>query len=437
MNGARVATETRSHGNGTGPVRRSRSRERLLAAVALGAVAVALVSIGVDGWLSALNPPTPQSTAGSMSIMLALVVYVAVGGFLAYRLPTNVVGWAILTVGFFGCTNPLAMDYARYGLMTNPGSLPWASFWAWYASWSFELVFSAPILLILFYPDGALLSRRWRVLVYLIALLAVGSAFPYMFGPRLELGQGGWNLHVPNPVGIPGSGALMHVLEGVTGMALLPVVILAVAHLFIRYRRARQVQRLQVKWFLYSCVVAVAVLFIGTPIPAIGDVTFGIGLAVFPIAVAVAILRYRLYDIDRIISRTVTYALVLAVVIGAYLVVVLAFSTLSPLGGDSPVVVAVSTLVAAACFRPLLTRLRDRIDRRFNRARYDAARTLEGFSQRLSSEVELSTLTHDLLAVVGATIQPRRLSLWLRDERAGGAASQYPMNRNDSRTVAG
>lgn len=396
------------------------SRERLLSRVAVGAAVTALVSVGVDSWLGSLNPPTPQSAAGSASIVFALVVYTVVGGFLAYRLPTNVVGWAILAVGFFGCTNPLAMDYARYGLMTAPGSLPWASFWAWYASWSFEFVFLAPMVLILFYPDGVLLSRRWRVVVYLLAVLGAANVFPYMFGPRLELGQSGWNLHVPNPVGIPGTGPLMHILLGVAGAAILPVLLAAVAHLFIRYRRAHQVQRLQVKWFLYSCVVAVVILFVGTPLPAVSDISFGIGLAVFPIAVAVAVQRYRLYDIDRIISRSVAYVLVLGVLVGSYLLVVLALSTLSPLSQDSPAVVAVSTLLVAALFRPLLVRVRRVVDRRFNRARYDAARTLENFARQLSSEVDLTSLEGRLTAVVARTMQPARVSLWLLPQADAG-----------------
>jgi hypothetical protein len=146
----------------------------------------------------------------------------------------------------------------------------------------------------------------------------------------------------------------------------------------------------------------------------LGDVSFGLGLTVLPVSIAVAIQRYRLYDIDRIISRTLVYTLVVGLLLGAFLLLVLVLSTLSYLAGDSPAVVAISTLLSAALFRPLLLRVRSVIDRRFNRARYDAVKTLESFSQRLRSEVDIESLTRDLTRVVAQTMQPAAVSLWLR-----------------------
>ena len=241
--------------------------DRLLARLGVGAAGLALVSLALAMWLSELNPPTGQSTAGGSAIGFAMVVYMAVGGFLVYRRPRHLVGWLILSVGFFGGTNVLATEYARYGLLTAPGSLPWASFWAWYGAWSFQPVTAAPAFLLILYPDGRPPSRRWRPLAWLLAAALLVTVAAYALEPQLELGQRSWNIRYPNPVGIAGSEHLMGSLNAVGSIAGLAGFLAALACVFARYRRGGTTERLQLKWFAYSAVAAIAVIFALESVP--------------------------------------------------------------------------------------------------------------------------------------------------------------------------
>jgi hypothetical protein len=391
------------------------SWDRLLSAAGIAVMAIALVSFGLAVWLHTLNPPTGQSAVGGGSILAAMVAYVVVGGFLVHRRPHNLVGWLILSVGFFGGSNTLATEYARYGLLTTPGSLPFASFWAWYGAWSFEPVLAVPAFLLVLYPDGRLISKRWRILAFALVAVVTANILPYALEPSLELGQSDWHIRYPNPIGIPGSGHLMNSILGWSASIGGPLFLVSLLYIFIRYRKSSAVERLQIKWFAYSALAAIVLIVALSPVPVLTDVAFGLGLSVLPIATLVAIQRYRLYDIDRLINRTIVYVVVVALLLGCYLAVVLLVSTLSPLSKDSPAVVAVSTLAAAALFRPLLARVRAFIDRRFNRARYDAQQTLESFSSRLRNEVDIDSLSRQLIGVVHTTMEPNGVGLWLRE----------------------
>jgi hypothetical protein len=387
----------------------------LLKLTGTGLGVVAGVSLGLDVWIGSLSTHNDQSLVAPSSIAYygAIVTYAAVGAFLVFRRPGNLVGWLLLSVGFFGGTDSLAADYARYGLFASPGSLPGATWSAWYAAWGFQPVLAVPAFLLVVYPDGHVLSRGWRPLRWAVALAPLIGIVPQMLAPDLEFGA--LNLRYPNPVGISGTEHLMHSIRDLVIPAIFLLLPLALLHLLIRFRRATPIQRLQLKWFVYSVLAAVALIGPLSSVPVFGHFSPSVGLALVPIAIVLAIQRYRLYDIDKIISRTIVYVLVVGLLLGTYLLVVLALSTLSPLGKDSPAIVALSTLVVAAAFRPLLDRTRKLVDRRFNRARYDTARTLESFSHRLRSEVELDSLSHDLLSVVALTMQPTNLSLWIRD----------------------
>jgi hypothetical protein len=189
----------------------------------------------------------------------------------------------------------------------------------------------------------------------------------------------------------------------------------AVASVGLRFRRSRGVERQQLKWFTYAAaLIAVSFLLWGFLLPAGGvtDVVFGLTIALVPVAAGIAILRYRLYEIDRLINRTLVYGLLTAVLGGVYAGVVLVLGQL--LGQDSSLAVAGATLVAAALFQPARRRIQQAVDRRFNRRRYDAARTVEAFSARLREEIDLEALSAELLAVVNQTMQPTEVWLWLR-----------------------
>jgi hypothetical protein len=189
------------------------------------------------------------------------------------------------------------------------------------------------------------------------------------------------------------------------------------ASLVLRFRRARGEERQQLKWFTYAAALMVLSWVVGALLlPAVGDLTAGITIALLPVAAGIAILRYRLYDIDRLINRTLVYGLLTALLAGVYASVVLILGQLFGGIGDKPPswTVAGATLAVAALFQPTRRRIQAVVDRRFNRRKFDAARTVEAFSVRLRDEVDLDALTAELLAVVDQTIQPTRASLWLR-----------------------
>jgi 4-amino-4-deoxy-L-arabinose transferase-like glycosyltransferase len=227
-------------------------------------------------------------------------------------------------------------------------------------------------------------------------------------------------LFVPNPVGLAGA---PNPEEGALGTVLLAVLVVcmvaSVASVVLRFRRSWGVERQQLKWFTYAAALMLVVnlaTFTVLPDGAAGDVLFGLALAVVPIAAGVAILRYRLYDIDRLINRTLVYAALTAVLGAVYAAVVLVLGLLfGGVGGELPSwAVAAATLAVAAVFQPARRRIQDLVDRRFNRRRYDAAKTVAAFSARLRDEIDLDTLSAELVAGVDQTVEPTTVSLWLR-----------------------
>jgi len=232
-----------------------------------------------------------------------------------------------------------------------------------------------------------------------------------------------------NPLGNADLAEAFAPVLALSGVLLLVVFLLCAGSLIIRFRRSRGDERQQIKWFAFAAVMITAFLFLANAIEAlagtdpvgdrVGLIVFPILLSAVPVAIGVAIFRYRLYDIDRIISRTLAYGALTAVLGGGYLLAVLGLQSVLPLQEDSPLIVAVSTLAVVAAFGPLRTRIQHFVDRRFNRSRYDAEHTIAEFAGRLRSEVELDTLALDLVAVVENTVQPAHVSVWLRTEPEG------------------
>jgi hypothetical protein len=305
----------------------------------------------------------------------------------------------------------VAENYAFHAAVERPGSLPFPVFVAWVYSWSW---YPAVILLLfvpLLYPTGRVPGRRWRSL--LLAEIAVAAIVTgvYMLDPGPL--DGDEKLPV-NPIGVEPLGTVADHLGPVLALTAVAFIVLGIVSLVIRFRRSRDVERQQIKIMALAAALVLAGILSTFTAASASDVIFAATILLFPGAVGVAMLRYRLYDVDRVINKTIVYGALTAVLAGAYAGLVLACQALfSTFAGGSKLAIAISTLLVAALFMPLRRRIQGFVDRRFYRRRYDAARTLERFTARLREEVDLDALNEDLLSVVRETMQPVRVSLWL------------------------
>jgi hypothetical protein len=341
-------------------------------------------------------------------VVLSLA-FVTVGAFLGGRRSANPVGWLLLGWGLVMAFSAFTGAYVERGLVRDPGSLPGPDWAAWAEAVVWHPAFALLAFLLLLFPHGRLPSRRWRpfawftVAAYLTLSLSAAAA------------PGAVDLYYPaaaSPVRLPVAGLADTVFGWLLPGQLL-LLLIALASVVLRLRRASGEERQQVKWFVYT-VVTVTVAFVAGIVVFGGGVLFPL-FGLIPVSVAVAVFKYRLYDIDRLINRTLVYGLLTALLIGVYAALVFLLGRLlDPATGDSALAVAASTLTVAALFQPARRRLQELVDRRFNRRRYDAARTVERFSGRLRDHVDLDTLSSELLAVVDRTVQPASASLWLR-----------------------
>jgi hypothetical protein len=388
--------------------------------LAWGLWGLALAGLASVPWLDQLTrqagrPELAQLNASTIPYLLAIVVAATVGAVLAGRLPRHPVGWLLLGVGLSVAGSGVADGYARYGLVARPGSLPLARWVAIYSPATTVVGLALVGFVLLLTPTGSLPSPRWRWW----ALLA--GAAPVVFVLALTLGPG---LVIPpyqaavDPVAIPAlAGAVpVGIVAGFLGTV--AGLVVGAGSLVARFRRARGVERQQLRWLALAAALTgagAAVVGVGMALGATAVPLFaaGVCLALLPLATGAAILRYRLYDLDRIISRTLAYGLLTVLLGGGYAAVVLGLGQL--IGRRSPgLVVAAATLAVAAAFQPARRRIQAAVDRRFNRRRYDAAQTIAAFGDRLRQQVDLDTLRAELLAVVDQTMQPTRASLWLR-----------------------
>ena len=386
----------------------------LLWALTLSGLAAAL---WLDQLLRRAGHPELTIRGYELTYLAAVAGMATVGAVLARRRPRHPVGWLMLALGLSVIVDGVTDSYARYGLLASPGAVPAVrhlrvlgdTFALWPACIGFILLLT---------PIGLLPSPRWRwwATIALVAPLSwkaatvLGietAAFPPFYS-------------FPNPYFVPALAApAMAVALPALTLTLLSVVV-GGASLVVRFRRARGEERQQLRWVASAAVVAAA----GIPVAMAGiaiESAAVVGVAVLGsavvlcLAIAAAILRYRLYDLDRIVSRTVAYGL-LTVLLGlAYAGVVLGLGRL--LGRDSSLVVAAATLAVAAVFQPLRRRVQAAVDRRFNRRRHDAGRSIAAFGTRLRDQVDLDTLTAEVMAVVDQTMQPTWASLWLRPAR--------------------
>jgi hypothetical protein len=394
--------------------------------VAWGLWALTLAGLGATLWLDALlrRDGYPGLTyllgTGNSTVLVAAVSAATVGALVASRRPGHRVGWLLIALGLSVAVAGCTFSYTRYGLVARPGALPAADWLAGIANGGVFVYLSATGFILLLSPTGTLPSPRWRwwaritaaglVMAFVTAVLASQPLYP----EYPDIG---------NPIGVV---ALDHGLGGAVfalgALLVLAGLIVGPVSLLLRFRRARGLERLQLRWLALGAALAamsfaasMTALVVEKSDGWVFQAALGISVAVLPLATGAAILRYRLYDIDRIVSRTLAYALLTLLLGLGYAAVVLGLGRL--LGRDSSLVVAAATLAVAAVFQPARRRVQRLVDRRFNRRRYDAAHTIEGFAARLRDQVDLHALHDELLAVVDQTVAPTRASLWLRAPR--------------------
>lgn len=379
-----------------------------LCALALALIVCAVVLAVLNGADVAAVSFPPALTAGAL-----------VGGLVASRRSANPIGWFFLGSAVCLAFSEVAKGYATYGLFTAPGSLPGAGAMAWPVSWLW--VPGVMLLLVfvpLYFPDGRLASRRWRWVVRFALAFSVSDAAISALSPGEIQNEG-----LVNPLGIEALRPVFGLL-GTLALALYFALLFAsAASLVVRFRRSGDVERQQIKW-LALAALAIPVWFLtNAPIEAVSRTLFlvldaVVVSALIPLAAGVAILRYRLYDIDVIVNRTLVYGSLTASLVLVYLGGVAAtqaiFRALTGQEQQPQLAVVVSTLAIAALFTPVRRRIQSFIDRCFYRGKYDARKTLEAFSATLRSETDLDRLGEHLVGVVGETVRPSHASLWLR-----------------------
>jgi hypothetical protein len=384
----------------------------LLALLALAAVPL------LDRLLrQAGRPDLVQLTPDVAFPVVALVSAATIGAVLASRKPRHPVGWLLLAVALSLTATAAAAQYLIWGLLVRPGALPAARWVSLYYSAIGYTALTSIGLLLLVTPTGSLPSPRWRwlarVMVATPVLLVVAATLAQgPLDPRYAATGG--------PFDLRGHGGLLLAANQVALAVTTLAVVVAAGSLVGRFRRARGVERLQLRWVALAALVVVMAGVVVLAGLAVGvasastllGVAVGLSVATLPVATAAAVLRYRLYDLDRIISRTLAYGSLTLLLGLGYAGIVLGLGRLLPQG--SSLAVAAATLAVAALFQPARRRIQQVVDRRFNRRRHDAGLIIEAFGTRLRDQVDLDTLTAELVAVVDQTMQPTRASLWLR-----------------------
>jgi hypothetical protein len=396
---------------------RGRGPAAVRLAWALYVLALALIGLAIGLWLVVHRP-----VAGAVGYgywregMVTTLAWATVGAVITTRRPEHLVGWLFLGAGLVGAAQLATGEYAA-ALLAASGPSASVALAAW-ASSQFQLVDVGLLVgMVVVFPTGWPPSRRWWVPVW---ALAAGTVLAWV-GTGLTPARYEEFPGIENPFGITSLATALNWVATVGGVLVVGGVLGALASLVVRFARARGLERQQLKWFMYAAGLGVAVLVLPTPIPDFLEWTLApVGLSV---AAAVAVLRYRLYDIDQLINRTLVYGVLTAVLGLGYAGVVLLLGQLfGGVGERTPSwAVAGATLAVAALFQPARHRVQAAVDRRFNRRKHDAAQSIQVFSTRLRDRVDLDTLSTELLAVVDQTMEPARVSLWLRPSPSGSS----------------
>jgi hypothetical protein len=396
---------------------------RAATTLAWGLCALSLTLTVLGLVLLALNLSQPNARIYDtwLDNTLNAVFYSTVGALVASRRPENSVGWLLCLFALSESIQHFSAEYAIYALLAHPNSLPAGEAMAWTSNWILPIIIGLSVFYLLLFPTGLLPSRGWRPLAWLtVAFVLVGViSGAFSSGPVEGLGP------IRNPLGIDSFpnvyGAVLDIMAAV-------LLVAAAASVFVRLRHAIGVESQQIKWFAYAAAATVIGLFLAYVIPTMIDTPlwferagYAVLIAVIPsipISIGIAILRYRLYDIDIIINRTLVYGSLTVTLVALYFggIVLLQSVFVVFTGERSTLAVVASTLLIAALFNPMRRRIQSFIDRRFYRSKYDARKTLEAFSAKLRDETDLEALNDDLVGVVRETMQPTHVSLWLHPD---------------------
>jgi hypothetical protein len=369
------------------------------------AVSIAVTATGLG--YTAVHPlPAKLADFGVTGLNNAVGIvfigaFATVGALLAWKRPKNPIGWLLSAIG-------LAFTVAAFGVFLAhfPRTLTLAN----WLGFLYFVEFGLCVFVVLLFPTGELPSRRWRPVAWAAGAGLAGWILGCAFAPAIIT----VSPTMRNPVGVTGSAGDIFKLMALGGGVLIAAAgLAAVLSLTFRYRRAGTTERAQLKWLVYAAAVIVVAVLVTVPIASTdfqNAISSG-AIALVPVAIGIAVLRYRLYDIDRVISRTVAYAIVTGLLVGIYAGLVLLATQV--LRVHTPVAVAAATLAAAALFSPVRRRVQRAVDRRFNRARYDADQTVAAFAARLKDAVDLDSVRDDLAGVVHQALEPAHVSLWI------------------------
>jgi hypothetical protein len=356
--------------------------------------------------------------------LVFVLAFVSVGALVATKRPENPLGWVMLAAGIAysvaGISTGWVEEFVEPGMQN---SLP-AIYLGWVSSWMWGIgPFISGTYLLLLFPDGHVPSPRWRPVARAIGvgIVMVVTGIAFKPGP-MEVDA---PVEINNPLGIGAIGTPIGIVGSIGAAIVFAGILLSVGSLFVRYRRAVVQTRMQIRWLAFAAAAALLLVTAATAIEAVvgsdatelNNIIVTVSLTTLPLSIGVAILRHRLYDIDRIINRTIVYALVTGSAVAVYAGTVFVVGTVL-VGPSDNLTVAVATLAAAAVFRPALRRVQAFVDRRFYRRKYDAQHTIDAFGTRLREETDLDELTGDLVDVVRTTMQPEHVSVWLRTEES-------------------
>jgi hypothetical protein len=407
------------------------TRRPTIVAVSLWTLTMALVAatLILIAWTGRRPLPAGVDTTGTLNTLRYLIP-ATMGAVLATRRPRNPIGWLLLVMGLSYATYPFVTWYTAAALFVAADPLPGWRWVAWIGNWSWPPALTCLALSLLVFPDGRPPSPRWRPVAWVaitatVLLMMVGVTQSGTLQLAASVKDPSVTSQLANPLGVA---VVSPWLAEPLLLVLLAAQVLAAGSLLVRFGRSRGVERQQLKWVVYAALLfglhqlGLVLAFLAgltssdqAPplwLGLVENLTFGF----FFVAIVVAVLRYRLYDIDRLINRTLVYGLLTTLLAGVYASVVLVLGHLFGGIGDQPPTWAVAgaTLAVAALFGPARRRIQQAVDRRFNRRRYNTAQTIEAFSTRLRDQIDLDTLSAELLATVDQTMQPTTASLWLR-----------------------
>ncbi|MGH2775875.1 MAG: hypothetical protein ACRDJT_10665 [Actinomycetota bacterium] len=362
----------------------------------------------------------PSDVFNLITFAFFVLACAVVGAMVASRRPTNPIGWILSLVASLGVVAGVVSIYieAHPTSFGSPGSIA-----DWVGSFIWTLAFAPVTFVLQLFPSGRPLGRRWIPALWMTGAGITCAVVAYAFAPGpME------NSIDPalNPFGIESLREPLRYLSAAGGALIVASVVLSALSLVLRFRRSASVERQQIKWFAYAGMVILGALAVQMVVFSIvpetdtlvdvSNALFSLTITLVPITIGIAMLRYRLYDIDRLISRTLAYGAVTAILAAGYLLAVLALQSVLPVKDDSAAIVAVTTLAVVAAFGPLRARIQALVDRRFNRTRYDAERTIHEFSTGLRSETDLNRLREQLAQTVVQAMHPSHVSVWLSDE---------------------